>query len=115
MSDMKKLPAVFYATPGGREPVREWLLSLDEESRKVVGKDIATAEFGWPIGMPVCKKLEDSLYEVRSNITNKRIGRVIFTPYGRQMVLLHGFVKKSQRTPKPDLDLARKRSKEVTS
>ena len=115
MSELKKLPAVFYATASGREPVREWLLDLDEDSRRITGKDIATAEFGWPVGMPICRKLEDGLFEVRSKITSGRIGRVIFTPHEGQMVLLHGFVKKTQKTPKTDLDLARKRAKEITS
>ena len=111
----KKLPAVFFATPNGREPVREWLKSLDVESRRVVGEDIATAEFGWPVGMPVCKDMGRGLHEVRSNITSKRIARVLFSPIGGEMILLHGFIKKSQKTPKPDLDLAIKRMKEYTS
>ena len=115
MSKLKKVPAAFYQTPGGKEPVRDWLLDLDEGSRKTVGKDIATAEFGWPVGMPVCKAMGDGLFEIRSKITDKRIARVLFVIHRRKMVLLHGFVKKSQKTPKPDLDLARKRAKEITS
>ena len=91
------------------------LLELDKESRKIVGQDIATAEFGWPIGMPLTKNLGDGLHEIRSNITNKRIARVIFTVHKKKMVLLHGFVKKSQKTPKADLDLAKKRGKEIES
>ena len=97
MLELKKLPVAFYATPGGNEPAREWLLSLDTESRRIVGTDIATAEFGWPVG------------------TNGRIARVIFVIHSGRMVLLHGFVKKTRKTPKPDLALARKRAKEITS
>ena len=115
MTELKKLPAVFFATPGGREPVREWLKSLDDESRRIVGEDIATAEFGWPVGMPVCKDMGRGLYEVRSNITAKRIARVLFSPIDGEMVLLHGFIKKTQATPKSELDLAIKRMKEYTS
>ena len=115
MSHIKKLPAVFFATPSGREPVREWLINLDPESRRIVGEDIATAEFGWPIGMPVCKDLKRGLWEVRSDITNKRIARVLFSPIDGEMVLLHGFVKKTQKTPNSDLELAYKRMKEYTS
>ncbi len=115
MSELKKLPVAFYATPGGNEPAREWLLGLDTESRRIVGTDIATAEFGWPVGMPLVKSLSDGLLEVRSNITNGRIARVIFVIHSGPMVLLHGFVKKTRKTPKPDLALARKRAKEITS
>lgn len=115
MSKLKKLPAAFYQTAGGKEPVRDWLLDLDDESRKTVGRDIATAEFGWPVGMPRAKNLGDGLLEIRSNITDKRIARVIFTVHKKKMVLLHGFVKKSQKTPKTDLDLAKKRAKEIKS
>ena len=112
---MKKLPAVFYVTPGGNEPVREWLKDLNDGDRRTVGQDIATAEFGWPVGMPVCRNLGKGLCEIRSNISDGRIARVIFAPVGRRMVLLHGFVKKTQKTPKPDLDLALRRLKEITS
>ncbi len=110
---MKKISALFYQNANGKKPVREWLLSLDEEDRKIVGKDIKTVEYGWPIGMPVCRKLESKLYEVRSDISHKRIARVLFTVVDEYMVLLHGFVKKTQKTPGQDLDLARKRKKDI--
>ncbi|MDH5763238.1 MAG: type II toxin-antitoxin system RelE/ParE family toxin [Nitrospinota bacterium] len=109
----KKIIAEFYTTLKGNEPVREWLLKLDREDRKNVGKDIQKVEWGWPIGMPYSKPLGDGLFEVRSDISDKRIARVIFLIKNNRMVLLHGFVKKSQRTPQTDLDLARKRKKEV--
>ena len=113
MNDLKKLPASFYSSPGGKERVREWLLDLDDEDRRVVGLDIATAEFGWPVGMPLCRSLGKGLWEIRSNISNGRIARVIFVVSEGRMVLLHGFVKKTQKTPKPDLEVAEKRKKEI--
>lgn len=115
MTELKKLPASFYATASGNEPVREWLKDLNDADRQIVGVDIATAEFGWPVGMPLCKSMGKGLYEIRSNISDRRIARVIFAVVDQQMVLLHGFVKKTQKTPKPDLDLATKRLKEITS
>lgn len=115
MVEIKKLPAAFYCTATGREPVREWLKGLDETDRRTVGQDIATAEFGWPVGMPVCRSLGGGLYEIRSDISRGRITRVIFCVTEEQMVLLHGFVKKTQKTPKADLDLALKRKKELTT
>lgn len=115
MPSNKKITAHFYQTLNGNEPTREWLLKLDMEDRKIVGKDIQKVEFGWPIGMPYSRSLGQGLYEVRSNISDKRIARVIFFVNGSNMVLLHGFVKKTQKTPKPDLDLAIKRMKEVES
>ena len=111
---LKKLPAVFYATFNGKEPVREWLKDLDDEDRKTVGEDIATAEYGWPVGMPFCRSLGNGLFEIRSNISSGRISRVIFTVVGGKMVLLHAFIKKTQKTSKPDLDLSLKRKKEIT-
>ncbi len=109
----KKICAKFYQTLNGNEPVREWLLKLDVENRKIIGKDIQKVEFGWPIGMPYSRPLGKGLYEVRSDITDKRIARVIFCIKANEMILLHSFVKKDQKTPKPDLDLATKRKKEV--
>jgi phage-related protein len=113
LANLKKLPASFYATPNGNEPVREWLLELNEDDRRTVGFDIATAELGWPVGMPLCRSLSNGLWEIRSKISSGRIARVIFTPTQGRMVLLHGFIKKTQKTPKPDLDLAQKRRKEI--
>jgi phage-related protein len=113
--ELKKLPAAFYCTAAGNEPVREWLRGLDEADRRTVGQDIATSEFGWPVGMPVCRSLGKSLYEIRSNISHGRIARVIFCVAEQKMVLLHGFIKKTQQTPKTDLDLALKRKMEIST
>lgn len=115
MVAIKKLPAAFYCFASGAEPVREWLKALDDADRRIVGQDIATAEFGWPVGMPVCRSLGKGLYEIRSDISHGRITRVIFCVAEEQLVLLHGFVKKTRKTPKADFDLALKRKKEVTT
>ncbi len=109
----KKLPARFFRTQAGNEPVRDELKNLGPDDRKIVGDDIATAEYGWPIGMPICKPLGNGLYEIRSNISNGRIYRVIFCVSDSCMVLLHSFVKKTQKTPKQDLDLALDRKREL--
>jgi phage-related protein len=109
---VKRLPAVFYALPSGQEPVREWLKSLSREDRKIIGEDIKDVEFAWPIGMPLCRSLGDGLWEVRSNLKG-RIARVVFCIDRGRMVLLHGFIKKSQKTSPSDRSLALKRMKEI--
>ncbi len=103
------LRVVFFCTEVGREPVREWLLELTKEDRKVIGEDIKLVQFRWPMGMPLVRKLDDGLWEVRSHLTHKRIARVCFTVRSGEMVLLHGFIKKAQKTPLPDLKLANDR------
>jgi len=110
---MKKVTSLFFENSNGKKPVREWLLSLSKEDRKIIGEDIKTVEFGFPIGMPTCRKLESKLYEVRSDISNKRIARVIFTVMSGYMILLNGFIKKSKQTPKSEIDLSLKRKKEI--
>ena len=80
---------------------------------KLIGRDIQKVEFGWPLGMPYCRSLGNGLWEVRSDLTDRKIGRVIFCVAKERMVLLHGFVKKTQKTPERDLKLAVKRMKEV--
>ena len=96
-----------------REPVKEWLKDLDRNDRRIIGYDIKTVEISWPLGMPLVRKMDKDLWEVRSNISDERIARVLFTVCKTIMVLLHGFVKKSKSTPKADLDLAKKRRNEV--
>lgn len=106
------LRVVFYRTAAGREPVRDWLRGLDREDRKVIGEDIKTVQYGWPLGMPLVRGLGDGLWEVRSRLKD-RIARVIFFAEGDVMALVHGFIKKSQKTPKDDLALARRRAAEL--
>lgn len=102
----------FYRALSGREPVRAWLLELPKDDRRTIGHDIKTVQFGWPLGMPLVRKLEKGLWEARSNVSNG-IARVLFTVVRTEMVLLHGFIKKSQKTPKPDLETARQRLKDI--
>jgi phage-related protein len=109
MDDEIRLRVVFYKTEAGKEPVREWLKALSREDRKTIGEDIKTVQFGWPLGMPLVRKLEGDLWEVRSRLHN-RIARTIFTVEDGVMVLLHGFIKKAQKLPKQDLALARRRA-----
>ena len=106
----KRVPAIFFRTEVGSEPVRDWLKNLPlPEDRKRIGEDIKTVEFGWPIGMPVCRALGRGLYEVRSNLVGNRVARVLFyVDRKNRMVLLHGFIKKTQKTPDEDLELARR-------
>lgn len=110
---LKRLHAFFYQTLAGSEPVRDWLLSLSPTDRKSIGSDIKDVEFAWPLGKPLVDSLGRGLWEVRSTITDG-IARVIFFVDGDQMVLLHGFVKKSQKTPTREIELALKRKKGIT-
>jgi phage-related protein len=102
------LSVAFFRTASGNEPVREWLKSLPREERRIIGEDIKTVQFGWPLGMPLVRKLDKGLWEVRSRLRD-RIARVIFTTGVSRMILLHGFIKKSQKAPREDLELARTR------
>jgi phage-related protein len=110
---VKRLPAAFYALASGREPVREWLKSLDQTDRKIVGEDIKDVEFSWPIGMPLRRPVGSGLWEVRCDLTRGRIARVLFCARLGRMVLLHAFVKKTQKTPDADRELALRRMKEI--
>jgi phage-related protein len=110
---VKIVPARFFRTASGAEPVKAWLKDLRKEDRQSIGTDIRTVEFGWPIGMPVCRSItgHKSLWEIRTKITDG-IARVIFMIHDGEMILLHGFMKKTQKTPQSDLAVAAKRKKE---
>ena len=111
----KRIAVRFYRTEGGSEPVREWLRSLDKPDRVLIGTDVRKVEYGWPIGMPTCRAMGQGLYEVRTTLPGNRIARVLFCVVHGEMTLLHGFMKKSQKTPKSDLAVAidRKRRMET--
>ena len=98
----------FYRSETGNQPVRDWLLDLSPEDRKLIGEDIKTAQFGWPLGMPLIEKIEPGIWEVRSHIRHG-IARTLFTVEDDLMVLLHGFIKKSNKIPVEDLRVARQR------
>ena len=112
MGPAKKISVVFYRTPSGNEPVRDWLKALPLDDKKAIGEDIRAVELSWPVGLPLVRKLDADLWEVRSRLLG-RIARVLFTVWENSMVLLHGFIKKSQKTPQEDLDLAKKRRNDV--
>ena len=99
------LQVVFFRTEAGNEPVREWLKELPRDHKRQIGVDIKTAQLGWPVGMPLIRKIEKDLWEVRTTLADG-IARVFFTVDGDQMILLHGFVKKSQKTPQPEMKTA---------
>ena len=109
---MKRVPAYFYRTPGGREPVREWLKELLPEDRRTIGEDIKDVEYAWPISMPLGRSLGRELWEVRSQLRNGQIARVLFCLHRERMILLHGFIKKTQKTPQREIELALRRMQE---
>ncbi len=115
MSNEKVLEVMFARTHSGGEPVREWLKSLSTEERRAIGFKIKEVQFGWPIGMPLTKSLGDGLWEVRISLgETRRIARIFFGLDGNKMILLHGIIKKTQKTPKNEIDTARKRWKSYT-
>ena len=102
------LPVVFFRTEAGSEPAREWLRELPALERAIIGEDLKTLQFRWPLGMPLVRSLGDGLWELRSNLRT-RIARCLFyVPQGR-IVVLHGFIKKTQKTPPEEKALALKR------
>jgi phage-related protein len=112
MENTPRLRVAFYRSGTGREPVREWLKALPRVERKAIGEEIKTVQFGWPLGMPLVRKMEPELWEVRIR-HGDGIARIFFTLEGDVMVLLHAFIKKGRKTPKKELAPARKRLAQV--
>lgn len=109
----KKIPLLFYRTKAGSEPVRDWIKSLPESDRHAIGLDLMRVQFGWPIGLPLCRALDDGLWEVRTTLPDSREARVLFFFHEGRLGVVNGFIKKSQKAPPAELDLARKRMKEM--
>jgi phage-related protein len=110
MAEKQKTPLIFYRSASGVEPVREWLKSLPAGDRKAVGLDLMRAQWRWPVGMPLCRPLGQGLSEVRTDL---RVARVLLCVSAGQLVALHEFIKKTQKTSDDDLKLARRRKKEI--
>jgi len=112
---LKPIPLHFWKSGTGREPVREWLNGLPREDQRTVGRDLGKVQFGWPIGMPICRPLGGGLWEARSSLGSRREARVLFGFEEGKLIALHAFIKKTQKTPAEDLALARQRLKEMRS
>ena len=109
MSKEPILTVHFFRTDLGNDPVRDWLRNREREERKLIGEDILLVQFRWPLGLPLVRKMEPDLWEVRSKLSSGNISRVFFTTNNGEMILLHAMIKKSQKTPKKDIDIARTR------
>lgn len=109
----KRVPLVFFRTGAGAEPVREWLRELPKADRRIVGFGLKELEFGWPIGMPLCRALGGGLFELRVSLASRRIARVVVCVYEDELYALHAFIKKTRKMPQSDLRLARGRKREL--
>ncbi len=112
---LEPIPLVFWRSPAGREPVREWLRELPREDKRTVGRDMAKVQFGWPVGLPLCRPLSGGLWEVRSSLLSRREARVFFGFHEGTLIALHAVIKKARKSSTDDLALARQRLKEVQS
>jgi phage-related protein len=112
---LQPIPLAFWRSASGREPVREWLSELLRDDRRTIGRDIAKVQFGWPVGLPLCRALSGGLWEVRSSLPSKREARVFFGFHDGMLIALHAIIKKARKSPAEDLRLAKQRLKEVQS
>jgi phage-related protein len=110
---LSEIPIVFYRTMTGFEPVRDWLRCLPDDDRRKIGLDLATLQVGWPVGMPLCRPLGGGVWEVRSNLPSRRIARILFFVHEGRIGIVNGFIKKTQKAPQDEIELARKRMKEM--
>ncbi len=114
-SGLQPIPIMFWQSVAGREPVRLFLQELAKKDRKSIGDDVRRLQFGWPIGMPLVRKMREEIWELRSTLPSKREARILFATDGKLIVLLHAFIKKTQKTPKLELAIAQQRLKDIAS
>lgn len=113
MTEIARIPLVFYRALSGAEPVRAWLKAMARDDRLVIGADLMRVQYRWPVGMPLCRPMGGGLWEVRSQLAGGRTARVFMCFQDGVLYALHGFIKKTQKTPTTDLELARARMKDV--
>ncbi len=104
----------FFATSAGAEPVRDWIKALSAMERQRIGEDLKTVQYGWPLGMPLVRKICQNLWEMRTSLSDRNV-RILFTVEGASMVLLHSFDKKSRKLPQTDKELALARCRQLRS
>lgn len=114
-NEQNKLEIIFYKNLSGNEPVREWLKNLSKEDKIIIGQDLKKVQYFWPVGKPLVDHIDGKIWEVRSNITAKNIARVLFCVEDNKIILLNGFIKKTQTTPRKEINLAKTRYKEIKS
>src|SRR3954465_8406319 len=112
---LQPIPLVFWRSAAGGEPVREWLNELSRGDKRSIGRDIARVQYGWPVGLPLCRPLSAGLWEVRASLSGNRQARVFFGFHHGVLIAVHAMIKKTQKTPAEDLALARRRFKELQS
>jgi phage-related protein len=105
---------IFYKEDSGREPVIEWLNRLDKQERIKIGEDLQTLQYRWPLGMPLVKPLGKGLWELRTKLSN-RIARIIFVVQDSYIIILNGFIKKTEKTPLREIEIAQTRLKKIGS
>jgi phage-related protein len=108
---MRPLGVVFWRSEQGNEPVCEWLKNLPADVTKAIGDDLRLVQWQWPVGKPLVDGFGDGLYEVRTKYKNVN-HRVLFTFENEAIILLHGIIKKTPKTPQAVIALARQRQKE---
>lgn len=109
----KPLRVIFFKTSSGTSPVEDWLDSLPLKDQDIIEDDLNVLETGGDLDMPLFKPLGHGLWECRSNLTGKRKARTIFCLHDKKVYILDGFIKKTQKTPLNELNLARKRKREM--
>ncbi|MGE0501334.1 MAG: type II toxin-antitoxin system RelE/ParE family toxin [Rhizobiaceae bacterium] len=106
---------VFFATGAGNEPVLEWLRGLGKQEKAKIGADLRTVQFGFPIGMPLCRSLGDGLFELRTSLPSRKEARLIFFQHGEDLIVVAGFIKKTMKTPGTEIEKAKVRRSEYRS
>lgn len=100
---------IYFELDSSTCPVQEFLDSLDNKmAAKLYGMMDILAEYGNELRKPYSEHLEDGIFEVRAKF-GSNITRVLYFFYvGKTIVMTNGFVKKTQKTPKAQLELAKK-------
>ena len=110
---MPTYQAIFYQKDDGSEPAKEFILSVDKKMRAKILKTIAMLQNnGTELRMPYSEYLEDGIFEIRAKVGTD-ISRVLyFFVVGHKIILTNGFIKKTQKTPKGEIEKAKQYRKD---
>lgn len=104
----------YYYNRNNKSPLKEWLDEIGNEPKAEIFRIFEMlSKYGIELGLPFVRHIENKIYEVRAKDKSGIYRVLYFAHTDKVFVMLHGFQKKTQATPRKEIEIAIKRMKEI--